>query len=54
MYKLEVRDRTQATVLAIQKGLVAPELLINQIYSNFSQYIAILSGNAVVLLLDLV
>ncbi|AFZ24850.1 response regulator containing a CheY-like receiver domain and an HTH DNA-binding domain [Cylindrospermum stagnale PCC 7417] len=27
--KLEVRDRTQAAILAIQKGLVAPELLIN-------------------------
>ncbi|WP_300419866.1 response regulator transcription factor [Nostoc sp. S13] len=29
LQKLEVRDRTQAAVLAIQKGLVAPELLIN-------------------------
>ncbi len=28
LQKLEVRDRTQAAVLAIQKGLVAPELLI--------------------------
>lgn len=27
LQKLEVRDRTQAAVLAIQKGLVAPELL---------------------------
>ncbi|MFN6517767.1 MAG: response regulator [Nostoc sp. CreGUA01] len=30
LQKLEVRDRTQAAVLAIQKGLVAPELLIEQ------------------------
>lgn len=29
LQKLEVRDRTQAAVLAIQKGLVSPELLIN-------------------------
>lgn len=29
LQKLEVRDRTQAAILAIQKGLVAPELLIN-------------------------
>jgi two-component system, NarL family, response regulator len=29
LQKLEVRDRTQAAVLAIQKGLVAPELLRN-------------------------
>ncbi len=29
LQKLEVRDRTQAAVLAIKKGLVAPELLIN-------------------------
>ncbi|WP_017651338.1 response regulator transcription factor [Fortiea contorta] len=28
LQKLEVRDRTQAAVLAIQKGLVSPELLI--------------------------
>ncbi len=28
LQKLEVRDRTQAAVLAIQKGLVAPELLV--------------------------
>lgn len=27
LQKLEVRDRTQAAVLAIQKGLVAAELL---------------------------
>lgn len=30
LQKLEVRDRTQAAVLAIQKGLVAPELLAKQ------------------------
>lgn len=30
LQKLEVRDRTQAAVLAIQKGLVAPELLANK------------------------
>lgn len=29
LQKLEVRDRTQAAVLALQKGLVAPELLSN-------------------------
>jgi two-component system NarL family response regulator len=29
LQKLEVRDRTQAAVLAIQKGLVAAELLVN-------------------------
>lgn len=29
LQKLEVRDRTQAAVLAIQKGLVAPKFLIN-------------------------
>ncbi|MBD2384232.1 response regulator transcription factor [Cylindrospermum sp. FACHB-282] len=29
LQKLEVRDRTQAAILALQKGLVAPELLIN-------------------------
>lgn len=29
LQKLEVRDRTQAAVLALQKGLVAPELLTN-------------------------
>ncbi|BAZ32716.1 LuxR family two component transcriptional regulator [Cylindrospermum sp. NIES-4074] len=29
LQKLEVRDRTQAAILAIQKGLVASELLIN-------------------------
>ena len=29
LQKLEVRDRTQAAVLAIQKGLVAAELLAN-------------------------
>lgn len=29
LQKLEVRDRTQAAVLAIQQGLVAPELLKN-------------------------
>ena len=29
LQKLEVRDRTQAAVLAIQKGLVATELLAN-------------------------
>lgn len=29
LQKLDVRDRTQAAVLAIQKGLVAAELLIN-------------------------
>lgn len=30
LQKLEVRDRTQAAVLAIQKGLVAPELLASR------------------------
>jgi two-component system NarL family response regulator len=30
LQKLEVRDRTQAAVLAIQKGLVAEELLGSQ------------------------
>ncbi|MEC4813154.1 MAG: response regulator transcription factor [Scytonema sp. PMC 1069.18] len=30
LQKLEVRDRTQAAVLAIQKGLVAPEFLDNR------------------------
>ena len=34
LQKLEVRDRTQAAVLAIQKGLVAPELLANQSLQN--------------------
>jgi two-component system NarL family response regulator len=29
LQKLEVRDRTQAAILAIQKGLVAAELLVN-------------------------
>jgi two-component system NarL family response regulator len=29
LQKLEVRDRTQAAVLALQKGLVAKELLQN-------------------------
>jgi len=30
LQKLEVRDRTQAAVLAIQKGLVAQELLASE------------------------
>lgn len=30
LQKLEVRDRTQAAILAIQKGLVAPDLLTKQ------------------------
>ncbi|MEH2287877.1 hypothetical protein [Nostoc sp.] len=54
MYKLEVRDRTQATVLDIEKGLVVPELLIKLDILKFQSIYCYLSVNAVVLLLNLV
>ncbi|WP_375470844.1 hypothetical protein [uncultured Nostoc sp.] len=54
MYKLEVRDRIQTKVLAIQKGLVVPELLIKLDILKFQSIYCYLSGNAVVLSLNLV